>query len=71
MKREQTLFALAAIIILAATIFLFSKKNQNSDLPPDIYHKLGCDRLTQELRSTDIYCHDYQLYKKDHAAGKV
>lgn len=44
---------------------------ESNKLPTDLYKEFRCDRKTKEALSTDKYCNDYELYKKDHATGII
>ena len=67
------LFMIAIVCVLAAVLFVYFQNNQtkNNMLPSELREQLSCDRLTLDMKSTDKYCNDYKLYKKDHAAGKI
>lgn len=37
----------------------------------ELHEHYGCDRLTADARSTDVYCDNYELYKDDRANGTL
>lgn len=57
LKRKSTLLifgVLAMLLSLAAAYFLSQK--DSAPLSQELVQKFGCDRLTLENRSTDIFC---------------
>lgn len=73
MKRKQIIL----IVIIAAISGWFAGvayngyQKQKLLLPADLRKKFRCDRITLDWLPTDKYCQDYELYKRDHAAGLI
>ncbi|HYF97105.1 MAG TPA: hypothetical protein VD947_03660 [Patescibacteria group bacterium] len=80
------LIVISAAGVLAFTSFYISQRhkpvpkeeNTNQDagaledrLPSHLYKEFRCNRTTKEALSTDKYCNNYDLYKRDHAAGII
>jgi hypothetical protein len=68
------IISITLIIVAVSVIFYFNNQNNsllNSKLPENLFNQFGCGRNTLDLRGTDKYCYDYNLYKKDHAAGLI
>lgn len=72
MKIKWFIFILSSLLLLIAiTSALNLKSYQSNSLPKELYNQFRCDRISKETLSTDKYCNDYNLYKKDHAAGRI
>jgi hypothetical protein len=72
MKNKGFLVTLVGLLLLIAmTGTVYWKSHLSNELPADLYKQLRCDRVTDEFLTSDKYCHDYSLYKKDHAAGII
>jgi len=71
MRNRKVLLAILAIILIGGAIILYFVHHQKRRLPDNLYNQFRCGRSTLEYLSTDKYCDDYDLYKKDHAAGII
>ncbi|MDB5164669.1 MAG: hypothetical protein JWL89_295 [Candidatus Saccharibacteria bacterium] len=65
------LVLLSTLLLIAITGTIYVRSHQSNALPTDLYKQFRCDRMTLEALSTDQYCNDYNLYKKDHTAGRI
>ena len=63
------LLGLLSLIIIIGVVYF--KSHQDNTLPANLREQFRCDRITKEALSTDKYCNDYNLYKKDRAAGII
>jgi hypothetical protein len=73
MKRKKAviLFVIMLGLVVGSIVFLRIQSYQNKKLPDELFKKFDCGRKTLDLRFTDKYCTDYELYKKDQAAGNI
>ncbi|HSW37695.1 MAG TPA: hypothetical protein VLG37_05005 [Candidatus Saccharimonadales bacterium] len=72
MKNKGFIYILVGLLLLIGIVSVaYFKSHQDNTLPDDLRKQFRCDRITNEALSTDRYCNDYNLYKKDHAAGII
>jgi hypothetical protein len=72
MKNRGFVFILLGLIFLISIIgVIYFKSHEDNALPAKLREQFRCDRMTKEALSTDKYCNDYDLYKKDRAAGII
>lgn len=72
MKNKAFLLILTVLLLLIGiTTVVFLRSRQNNELPANLYKQFKCDNPIDEGFSTHKYCNDYDLYKKDHAAGII
>ncbi len=74
--KHKRLILVAVILLLsvslAATLLIAQKQSAKGYLSPEeVREKFFCDRMTLDIRPTDGYCNNYELYKKDHDAGII
>lgn len=63
MKKQLTVFFLVLSVILNIMLgaYIFSNQGLSDD---DIKKKFDCDRVTLEIRETDIFCSNPDLYRQ-------
>jgi len=62
---------ICALLAVIAVLGVIAANEKTNSLPAGLSEKFGCDRITLDARSTDKYCGNYELYKKDKAAGLI
>jgi hypothetical protein len=72
MKSKSFVLMLSGLLLLIGIIgVVYLKSNQDNTLPENLHRQFKCDRVTKEALTTDKYCNDYNLYKRDHKAGVI
>ena len=71
LKYRKLIIFLTCVSLIGAGCLIFYKIHHKDPLPSNLYKQFTCDRVIQNALATDVYCNDYDLYKKDHAAGKI
>ncbi len=71
--RNEALFLIGIVllVIVFAAFSFFADRSKDRKLLDEINKKFDCNRTTLDLRSTDIYCHNADLYEKDLKSGKI
>ena len=63
MANQRKLIIVAALFVVAIGWFFFVRNSTDkSELPPAIYEKFGCGRITYDDRDTDKYCSNPKLW---------
>ena len=64
MKRKPILVVLGISVFLVSALAasVFFMRNQPEELPPSVFQKFRCDRLTIEHMDTDVFCRYPKYY---------
>lgn len=70
MKKKKALTIVAALLVVltVALYFVLSDRPMSYE---EMRDQFRCNRITNEVLETDKYCFNYELYKLDHAQGKI
>lgn len=68
MKKIGIVLAILVLIITGCIAYLRDKNPMSKE---EMQQQFKCHRKTMDIQATDKYCADYELYKRDHAAGII
>ena len=72
LKRKIIIVILAIFLLVAGLSVAFNLKSEKPELTDEqIRERLGCNRMTLDWRSTDIYCNYPQAYRDKVKSGEI
>lgn len=72
MKKKYLIILLGVLVVAASMAMLYFILSRDSYLTDDEIKKMhDCDRVTADVRATDIYCVDPDLYREHDLKGEA
>lgn len=69
-KQVVTLILLLVIIVTGFSIYSFRERDSGKS-DEEIKKMFDCNRVTADIRATDVYCRNPELYREHLRQGKV
>ncbi len=71
MKKKSVVIFSVLILVVAVVSVYFLTVHQDDKSDEEIRKMFNCDRITADVRATDVYCKDQNVYREHLLQNKV